>query len=450
MAEHNKIVWSEGMFLRPQHFQQQEKYLSHLLQQSNEVNKPYLWGVHRVEVDEELLAIGKFGASALWGIFPDGTPFRCPEDAPLPAPVDLPTDLRNAVMFLALPVKRSGDRQIASASEDDNRARRYQLARRSVNDDESPNQTDAAELEFAELNISLRHEQQEMDDYTSLPLAKIVEVQSDNSVVLDPNFIPACVSADASPVLRGYLQELSGLLQQRGDALAGRLSSGNAGGVGEVIDFLFLQTINRNEPLIRHLCQAPRLHPLQVYRTFISLAGELATIAMQDHRPNEFPAYQHNQLADVFLPIMNDLRNSLNWVPDLRAVAIPLEKHKYGVQTAAVHDRSLLRDAQFVLAVNASIPEEDLRSNFPKQTTIATVESLRDLVMTHTPGVGLRPLSVAPRQIPFHTGFSYFQLDKESKTWAELETAGTLAIHFSGNYPSLELELWAIRTNESR
>ena len=27
MTQNNKVVWSEGLFLRPQHLQQQERYL---------------------------------------------------------------------------------------------------------------------------------------------------------------------------------------------------------------------------------------------------------------------------------------------------------------------------------------------------------------------------------------------------------------------------------------
>ena len=27
MARNNKVIWSEGLFLRPQHMQQQERYL---------------------------------------------------------------------------------------------------------------------------------------------------------------------------------------------------------------------------------------------------------------------------------------------------------------------------------------------------------------------------------------------------------------------------------------
>ena len=54
-------------------------------------------------------------------------------------------------------------------------------------------------------------------------------------------------------------------------------------------------------------------------------------------------------------------------------------------------------------------------------------------------------LPVAPRQIPFHAGYHYFLLDNKSDRWEQLKQSGGLALHVSGNYPGLKLELWAIR-----
>ena len=42
-------------------------------------------------------------------------------------------------------------------------------------------------------------------------------------------------------------------------------------------------------------------------------------------------------------------------------------------------------------------------------------------------------------------GKTYFELEKNNKLWKELEQTGSLALHISGDYPELELELWAIR-----
>jgi len=57
----------------------------------------------------------------------------------------------------------------------------------------------------------------------------------------------------------------------------------------------------------------------------------------------------------------------------------------------------------------------------------------------------MKPIPVAPRQIPFHAGYSYFQLEPHSEYWNELKHSGGFAIHVGGDFPGLVLEFWAIR-----
>ena len=52
---------------------------------------------------------------------------------------------------------------------------------------------------------------------------------------------------------------------------------------------------------------------------------------------------------------------------------------------------------------------------------------------------------MAPRQIPFHAGFSYFELDNGGELWKQLDNSGGLGIYVTGDFPALELSLWAIR-----
>lgn len=54
-------------------------------------------------------------------------------------------------------------------------------------------------------------------------------------------------------------------------------------------------------------------------------------------------------------------------------------------------------------------------------------------------------LLVAPRQLPYHSGFSYFELDKSGQAWTEMAAAGAVALHVSGSFPDLNMQLWAIR-----
>jgi type VI secretion system protein ImpJ len=142
---------------------------------------------------------------------------------------------------------------------------------------------------------------------------------------------------------------------------------------------------------------------------------------------------------------MDDLRKALAIVLDQTVIRIELENRRFGVRIAVIPDRSLIRQASFVLAVNANMPPERIQAQFPAQVKIGPVEKIRDLINLQLPGVTLRPLPVAPRELPFHAGFSYFEMDSRHELWRELDTSAAMALHVAGEFPGLALECWAIR-----
>jgi type VI secretion system protein ImpJ len=142
---------------------------------------------------------------------------------------------------------------------------------------------------------------------------------------------------------------------------------------------------------------------------------------------------------------MASLRDSLGMVLQTSAVPIPLVERQFGIRVGRVPDPSLLDSARFVLAVTAQMPVEELWAKLPGQIKIGSVEIIRDLVNTQLPGIQIRPLPVAPRQIPFHAGSVYFELDRASQYWAKLKQSAGFAMHVGGTIPGLTLEFWAIR-----
>ena len=101
MAWNDKVVWQEGMFLRAQHFQQQDRYMEALVQARAAPLRPHPWGVTELALDRDLLAAGKFALSSIAGVMEDGTPFAIPGSADQPQPLDLPEGTRNQVVYLA-------------------------------------------------------------------------------------------------------------------------------------------------------------------------------------------------------------------------------------------------------------------------------------------------------------------------------------------------------------
>jgi type VI secretion system protein ImpJ len=253
------------------------------------------------------------------------------------------------------------------------------------------------------------------------------------------------LNRNAQPVLSGFIREVAGLLNQRAEVLSGRLSGGGRSGISEVGEFLVLMLINRWQPHFVHLEQIEMLHPERLYAGLISLAGELATFSVEGKRPPPYPIYRHDDLQATFQPVMADLRQMLTVVLEQTAIRIKIQDREYGIKTATIPDRTLFQQASFVLAAHANLPAEQLLARFPAQVKIGPVEKIRDLVTLHLSGIGVRPLPVAPRELPYHTGYSYFELDTGSELWKELEKSAGVAMHIAGDFPNLSLEFWAIR-----
>ena len=443
MTENNRILWSEGLFLRPQHFQQQERFLETYIEERAGSLRTYPWGFRELEIERDLLAVGKLAVRRGSGIFPDGTPFVMPDNDPLPPPLEIGPQLRDEVVHLVVPLRRSA--VMLSASEGDESA----LARYQARDYEArdilSSSTELADLEVAALNTCLLPASEPSADFACLPLAHVLECRADGNVILDDAFIPTVLKSGAASRLATFLTELQGMLHQRGEALAARAVASGRGGAAEIADFLLLQTMNRYEPVIVHLAAQPYCHPEELYRLLVEIAGDLSTLTTPARRPQRFAGYRHDALRQTFEPVIQALRTALNVVLESNAISIPLTQKKYGVSVALVADQALFDTALFVIAARAELAAEDLRTRLPLQVKIGASDKIHDLVNLQLPGVPLRPMAVAPRQIPYHAGSVYFELDRASDLWRGMKKSGVIALHQAGELPGLALELWAIR-----
>ena len=193
MSENNRIVWSEGLFLRQQHFQQQERHLESWIEGRAAALRPYSWGFTELEIERDLLAIGKIGLRRARGVFPDGTPFAMPENEPLPPPLEVGTQLRDQVILLAVPLRKSGA-LLSTRPGNGVEFTRYRTRDQEVRDVAMDSAT-VTELEVAALNTRLMAQSEPVDDFACIPLAHVVECRADRQVVLDDRFIPSVLKA---------------------------------------------------------------------------------------------------------------------------------------------------------------------------------------------------------------------------------------------------------------
>ncbi len=443
MSLDSKVVWSEGMFLNPQHFQQQERYFERLLEQKCSAYGAYGWGMHEFEVDQQLLTLGKVSITRGKGVFPDGTPFSFPDVDEAPPVFEVPENTHNSIVYLCVPVRRPGAIDVISDENTQGLARYYSYEQETR--DVASESGDNISMNVGKLRFRLMLESDDLSGYACIGMIRIAESRDDKNVLLDDNYIATCLDCNKSPKLSGYLTELIGLLHHRGEAIAGRLADTNRGGTAEIADYMMLQLINRLEPMAMHLSKMNGLHPVDLFAESVQMVGELSTFVSKNKRTPVFPAYLHDDLQSTFTPVITALRNCLSMVYEQTAISLALVEKKYGIRVAEISDRSIIGSAMFVLSARADVAEDALRAHLPAQIKIGPVERIRQLVNAAMPGIALKPLPVAPRQIPYHSGYTYFQLDPQSDFWNELKHSGGFALHVGGDFPGLELEFWAIR-----
>lgn len=440
MTWSNRVAWQEGMFLRAQHFQQQDRWIEARLRGGLAAIRPHPWGVSELALGRDLLGAGRFALASAAGVLEDGTPFAVPDEADLPPPLEVAETVRDELVHLAVQARQPGAVEIAlPGGEGRYRAQPFEAY------DTHSGAPQPAEVQVGRLRLRYLLDSDDREGYLCLPLARITEVTSDRRVVLDDGWIPPALTCAAAAPLADLLAELAGLLNQRGEAIAARLGTAGVRSNTEVADFLLLQAVNGWQALVGHLADAGNAHPETLYRALVQMAGELATFTSPSRRANAYPPYRHEDLQRSFAPVVADIRRSLSAVLEQTAIRLPLQERKHGVRVGTITDRTLLTGCTFVLVVQAEMPAEQVRRTFPGRVKIGAVEHIRELVNVAVPGIDLRPLPIAPRQMPFVAGASYFELDGGSAHWRQMRSSGGFAIHVSGDYPGLVLDLWALR-----
>ncbi|EHZ3053775.1 type VI secretion system baseplate subunit TssK [Salmonella enterica subsp. enterica] len=441
----NRVLWQEGMFALPQHFQQQQRHNDAMLRERLDALGDFAWGFTELSLNTELLAQGKVMIDRAAGCLPDGTVFRIPEQDLLPQPYQ-PRELSTPEshdIYLALPVATHNISEVQGIRSAGQSSERYSETRIDVRDVHS-NDGDMQSLTLGQLGPKIVSGAEDLSAMVVLPLCRIRSFQSGGALVLDDDFIPTCQTLRVSPVLNRFVGDVQGLIATRAADLAKRIGSPEQSGIADVAEFMMLQMLNRWQMHFSHRARLHTLHPEIFYLDLVSLLGELMTFTENSRLPCTVESYDHRDLTQSFKTVIPELRRALNIVLQPRAQNLPLIFTE-GIYLATVNDPGLLQSGVFVLAVRARMPHAQLILQFTQQSKIAATDKIRNMVSVQVPGIPLRALPAAPRQLPYHDGYVYFELEKGSSAWQDVVKAGALAMHISGTFPELDMQLWAIR-----
>jgi len=440
MSWYSKVVWSEGLFLRPHHFQQNDRYLENLLENRVRQVTPYPWGFSVLEIDRDLAQQSKIGLRRAVGVMPDGTPFAMPDNSPLPAAIEVPENAAGQIAWLSLPLASANTREVEDTL--NGSASRFIPSTEMLIDSTASLRIEE-EIDVAHPRLTLELRRTAKAGFVGLALGRILEVR-DRAILFDEKFAPPVLICSAYPVIEGWLDRVIGWIDNKLEELARYAADPTAGGGLQSADYFVLQLLNRQIPVLKHMRHSRFIHPERLFTTFLALAGELATFTTAERRARDYPAYDHDDLEACFTPVIRDIQDFLSANLGRRAIRLEITERAPNAFMSTIRDRSLVRNATLVLEVAARRPLTEIQAQFPQLFKVGPNTKMNEIVHAHLPGINLVHLPTPPPQIRALTDHVYFYLDRTSPLWPEFSTASSIGMHFSGDWPDLEMELWAV------
>lgn len=321
----NRVLWQEGMFALPQHFQQQQRHNDAMLRERLDALGDFAWGFTELSLNTELLAQGKVMIDRAAGCLPDGAVFRIPEQDLLPLPFQ-PGELTTPEsydIYLALPVATHNISEVQGIRSAGQSSERYSETRIDVRDVHSDD-GDMQSLALGQLVPKIVSGTEDLSALVVLPMCRIRSHQPGGALVLDEEFIPTCQTLRVSSVLNRFVGDVQGLIATRATDLAKRIGSPEQSGIADVAEFMMLQMLNRWQMHFSHRARLHTLHPEIFYLDLVSLLGELMTFTENSRLPCTVESYDHRDLTLSFKTVIPELRRALNIVLQPRAQNLPL------------------------------------------------------------------------------------------------------------------------------
>lgn len=443
MTRLEKVLWTKGVLLTPQHLQVQDRYLEELIGFRTASLAAFPWGFSRLEIDREALSGGIVALAEAAGLMPDGLPFDMPGADVPPAPRPLEglwqPDQDTLDIYVCIAEQRPGGHNVSVNP--DERGTRY-LAEAVLRRDENTGQMEKP-IQLARKNFRLLVEGETLDGFSALPVARVVR-EGTGGIGLDPHFVPPLVDTHASEYLLSLLRRQVEILSARSASLSGTRRQRNRGladfGVSDVANFWLLYTVNSHLPVLRHFLESERQHPTELFTALLTLAGALCTFSTEMH-PRMLPAYDHTALGDCFSRLDAQIRELLETVVPASHVTLPLSRTEPSIHAAAIdQDRYLTAPALF-LAVSARASADEIQRNAPRLMKVTSASQIQRLIRQALPGVTLRALPAPPSSLPIKLDYQYFAVDKAGAEWDAISRERNIAVYVPSDFPDPKLEL---------
>lgn len=426
-----QVVWREGILLRPQHLQQQQRYFETQAQLRASLLHPFAWGLRSIEIDEQRLNQGHFSLRSVSAIFPNGLLVQVAPDTGDPLERSLLESFdqgqQEIVVYLGAPsVHTLSD--AANADHGRTKAVGYHSSHFEIYDLTTPGQKASIELAWPQLTLLLGNEAQEHGNH--FPIAKVIRQGQDH--VLDPTYIAPTIGLIAGSGLEKTLRALLSKARQRRDELERARSQRDA----QILSFdpqdlqryLWLTSLGGSIALLDRMLHTPATTPFTLYLELHRWAGQLACLQQTvSARPSR--GYNHARAQACFDPIFEQLFELLDLCVVRNYQVFDLKRRSDGMWLAKLDELNDEQNLGFVLAVKSEQGYERTSQRLPDLAKIASFSQISKVIDQAISGAEISYLSRPPTNIPLQADWVYFSIRPDNRYWHDIRQRRCVAFY---------------------
>jgi len=467
------VYWSEGMFLRPQHFQAAERHWNELINISEQIDHPYSYGVRSISISNEALKNNQVRITQLQARLKDGTiidldvgqePDRLELkdnqsrkgndnglrfiDSELLAKAFEKGD--TVSVFLAVPQLSLGRKNVrvgetsseaekSRPDEKDQLDSRFEVDLKSLQDEnEGGNDQD---VEFRKLNVRLLLNTQLHTGFEVLKIAQIKRGGSSGTgPELDPTYIPPLLAIEAwSQLNKGIIRAIYDRIGESINVLADQISDLDiALASSDPLDIkrvMILLRLNEIYSVIGSQTFALGEHPYAAYKELCRAVGQLATFG-PSRKPPEFPRYDHENLYYVFKWLKDQIEALLEAIPKSGYVQRYFTGAGQGLQVS-LEPQWLAEGWNWFIGVNrGSLTETECRellkpgsANLDWKFGSATMVDFYRRNFHR--GVVLEEVTQTPRILPSKGPWLFYAVKRDNEAWPYVHKEQSLAMRLN-------------------
>ncbi len=437
------LFWHQGLFLQPQHFQLADLHQQHKLRALRQYVQPHFWGATRLSIRASALERRTVEIEEVEMLFDDGSLVHNPGNAVLaPRLLDAAQAGGDKPFMVYLGLRKWNPEGANVTLVDDAATAANTMFAASPTPEDIPDFHGTGPLAQVKpmryvLRLFWETELENLGAYSLVPIGRLVP--DGDQVRLAEDFAPPCLTLSASPGLAGLFRGVADQVASRCRRLEEYKSSSGLGSgdldYSSTVFLLALRTLNRYAPLLRHMAEAPHVHPWQAFGLLRQLVGELSSFsqdvsALGEGRDGEklLPDYDHLDLYRCFRSaseLIARILDSLTAGPEFMTQLLYEDPY----YSAELPQRAFAPGNTYWLLVRTAQPAQTLEE-FRKVAKLSATRGMSSLLARAVHGLDMVYQENPPPGLPRTKGALCFRIDTGSPLWEAVETSRSLSLYW--------------------